>query len=190
MVFSAGDHDTICKNADNSPILYAVQQPVCSSFGFKFVVFRVQHLGEIRPFFIYSRIHESKKDFLDPSSIDWILLGLLNVSRLDFIVFVLFLEAVSVREHCCIALWHSKMVWKLCVPHARRVFVQAGWWRWDWPKAGKDTLLVALHSADGQPRKLQQASLLLGTKYHLYLALPPSDIVRYTLAGWARNVPR
>ena len=35
---------------------------------------------------------------------DWILLGLhLLVSRVDFIVFVLFLETVGVREYCCMA---------------------------------------------------------------------------------------
>ena len=35
---------------------------------------------------------------------DWILLVLLLiVSRVDFIVFVLFLEAVGVREYCCTA---------------------------------------------------------------------------------------
>ena len=34
---------------------------------------------------------------------DWILLGLLIVSRADFIVFVLFLEAVGVREYGCVA---------------------------------------------------------------------------------------
>ena len=35
---------------------------------------------------------------------DWIVLVLLIVSRVDFIVFVLLLEAVGVREYCCMAL--------------------------------------------------------------------------------------
>ena len=35
---------------------------------------------------------------------------LLIVSRVDFIVFVLFLEAVGVREYCCTAVWQSKSV--------------------------------------------------------------------------------
>ena len=43
---------------------------------------------------------------------DWILLVLLLiVSRVDFIVFVLFLEAVGVREYCCTAV---EIGWQLC----------------------------------------------------------------------------
>ena len=43
---------------------------------------------------------------------DWILLILLFiVSRVDFIVFVLFLEAVGVREYCCTA---GEIGWELC----------------------------------------------------------------------------
>ena len=42
---------------------------------------------------------------------DWILLVfLLIVSRVDFIVFVLFLEAVGVREYCCTA---GEIGWQL-----------------------------------------------------------------------------
>ena len=40
---------------------------------------------------------------------DWILLVLLIVNRVDFIVLVLFLEAVGVREYCCTAVWQSKI---------------------------------------------------------------------------------
>ena len=37
---------------------------------------------------------------------DWILLVLLLIgSRVDFTVFVLFLEAACVREYCCSAVW-------------------------------------------------------------------------------------
>ena len=32
-------------------------------------------------------------------------MALVIVSRVDFIVFVLFLEAVGVREYCCTAVW-------------------------------------------------------------------------------------
>ena len=43
---------------------------------------------------------------------DWILLVLLLIiSRVDFIVFVLFLEAVGVREYCCTAV---EIGWQLC----------------------------------------------------------------------------
>ena len=53
---------------------------------------------------------------------DWILLGLLLiVSRVDFIAFVLFLEAVGVREYCCTAIWQSKIGWQLC---ASRVLLE------------------------------------------------------------------
>ena len=43
---------------------------------------------------------------------DWILLiFFLVVSRVDFIAFVLFLEAVDVREYCCTAV---EIGWHLC----------------------------------------------------------------------------
>ena len=42
-----------------------------------------------------------KRPFSTGLFFDWILLVLLIVSRVDFIVFVLFLEAVGVREYCC-----------------------------------------------------------------------------------------
>ena len=42
---------------------------------------------------------------------DWIFLVLLLVSRVDFIVFVFFLEAVGVREYCCTAV---EIGWQLC----------------------------------------------------------------------------
>ena len=40
------------------------------------------------------------------------------MSRVDFIVFGLFLEAVGVREYCCAAVWQSKIGWQLCVLRA------------------------------------------------------------------------
>ena len=70
---------------------------------------------------------------------DWnLLVLLLIVSRVDFIAFVLFLEAAGVREYCCIR-WQSKIGWNLCFSRvlgekrvfcARRTLVQADWWRW------------------------------------------------------------
>ena len=42
---------------------------------------------------------------------DWNLVLVLIVSRVDFIVFVLFLEAVGVREYCCTAV---EIGWQLC----------------------------------------------------------------------------
>ena len=44
-----------------------------------------------------------KRPFSTGLFFDGILLVLLIVSRVDFIVFVLFLEAVGVREYCCTA---------------------------------------------------------------------------------------
>ena len=50
---------------------------------------------------------------------DWILLVLLLiVSRVDFIVFVPFLEAVDVREYCCTA---CEIGWQLCASGCLRV---------------------------------------------------------------------
>ena len=48
---------------------------------------------------------------------DWILLVLLLIiSRVDFIVFVLFLEAVGVREYCCTA---GEIGWQVCASSQR-----------------------------------------------------------------------
>ena len=44
-----------------------------------------------------------KRPFSTGLFFDWIILVLLIVSRVDFIGFVLFLEAVGVREYCCMA---------------------------------------------------------------------------------------
>ena len=53
-----------------------------------------------------------KRPFSTGLSFDWILpVLLLIVSRVDFIVFVLFLEAVGVREYCCTAV---EIGWQLC----------------------------------------------------------------------------
>ena len=53
-----------------------------------------------------------KRPFSTGLFFDWILLVLLLiVSRVDFIVFVLFLEAIGVREYCCTAV---EIGWQLC----------------------------------------------------------------------------
>ena len=53
-----------------------------------------------------------KRPFSTGFFFDWILLVLLLiVSRVDFIVFVLLLEAVGVREYCCTAV---DIGWQLC----------------------------------------------------------------------------
>ena len=42
-------------------------------------------------------------------------------------VFVLFLEAVDVREYCCTAVWQSKIGWQLCalrVPASNACFAR------------------------------------------------------------------
>ena len=79
-----------------------------------------------------------KRPFLAGLFFDWILLVLfLIVSRVDFIVFVLFGEAGGMREYT--AVWQSKIGWRLCasrvlreqrVLRARRNLVLAGCWRW------------------------------------------------------------
>ena len=53
-----------------------------------------------------------KRPFSTGLFFDWILLVLLLiVSRVDFTVFLLFLEAVGVREYCCTAV---EIGWLLC----------------------------------------------------------------------------
>ena len=58
----------------------------------------------MRPFLRLSDSASRKRPFLTGLIFDWIILVLfIIVSRVDFIVFVLFLEAVGVREYCCTA---------------------------------------------------------------------------------------
>ena len=54
---------------------------------------------------------QSKTPFSTGLFFDWILLVFLVVGRVDFIVFVLFLEAAGVREYCCTA---GEIGWQLC----------------------------------------------------------------------------
>ena len=67
--------------------------------------------------FLHSRIPPVENG---PFRLDFFFTGffwslLLIVSRVDFIAFLLFLEAVAVREYCCsTAVWQSKIGWHLC----------------------------------------------------------------------------
>ena len=63
---------------------------------------RGYRLYSIRPFLMQSDSASRKRPFSTGLFFDWnFLVLLLVVSRVDFIVFVLFLEAVGVREYCC-----------------------------------------------------------------------------------------
>ena len=58
----------------------------------------------VKPFLTQPDSAGRQRSFSTGLLLDWILLALLVVlSRVDFIVFVLFLEAVGVREYCCMA---------------------------------------------------------------------------------------
>ena len=58
----------------------------------------------LRPFLTQSDSASGKRPFPTGLFFYWILLVFFLVaSRVDFIVFVLFLEAVGVREYCCMA---------------------------------------------------------------------------------------
>ena len=85
-----------------------------------------------------------KRTFPAGRFLDRIVLGLLIVSRVGFTGAVLFLKAVGVKKYTTTAVCQSKNGCKLyasCVLreqrvlHARGALVQAGWWRWAWPKA-------------------------------------------------------
>ena len=65
----------------------------------------------LRPFLIQSDSASRKRPFSTGLFFDRNLLVLLIVSRVDFIVFVLFLEAVGVREYCCTEV---EIGWQLC----------------------------------------------------------------------------
>ena len=91
----------------------------------------------LRLFLTRSDCASRKQPFSTGLFCDWILLILLLiVSRIYFIVFVLFVDAVGVREYCSMA---AEIGWQLCasrvireqrVLRVRRTFVQAGSWRW------------------------------------------------------------
>ena len=76
------------------------------------------HARTVRPCLMQSDSASRKRPFSTGLFFDWILLVLLLiVSRVDFLVFVLFLEAVGVREHCCTAV---EIGWQLCASRCLR----------------------------------------------------------------------
>ena len=95
------------------------------------------HESQLRPFLMQSDSASRKRPFSTRLFFDWILLVLLLiVSRVDFIVFVLFLEAVGVREYCCMAV--ENLLAALCFARSSPAtraslamnLAQAGWWPW------------------------------------------------------------
>ena len=83
-----------------------IVQLVLPLSAFNIIEFRV------KPFLTQSDSASRKRLFSTGRFFDWILLVLLLiVSRVDSIVFVLFLEAVGVREYCCTA---GEIGWQLC----------------------------------------------------------------------------
>ena len=106
---------------------------------------------------------------------DSVLLVLLIVSRVDFIVFVLFLEAVGVREYCCRAV---EIGWQLC---ASRFSASNG------SANPRSSELVALGLAESrqsyvrgvalsrEPPKLQQPQSLLAAWDQDRALLPSCD---------------
>ena len=78
---------------------------------------KMGYMGRFRPFLMLSDSASRKRPFSTGLFFDWILLVLLIVSRVDFIFFVLFLEAVGVREYCCTA---GEIGWQLCASRCLR----------------------------------------------------------------------
>ena len=71
--------------------------------------------------FLHSRIPPVENGPFRLDFFDWILLAFLIVTRVDFIFFVLFLEAVGVREYCCTAAWqHKNRLAALCFGRSPR----------------------------------------------------------------------
>ena len=124
-----------------------------------------KELLAVRPFLIQSDSTSRKRPFSTGFFFDWILLVLLLiVSQFDFIVFVLFLEAVGV-EYCTA----SEIGWQLCAsrflceqrlddPSSQRV---GGFglsrkkrsWSWTQPRAAKTTTGAAVVGSMGsRPR--------------------------------------
>ena len=127
----------------------------------------------LRPFLTQLDSASRKRPSSTGLFFDWILLVLLIVSRVEFIVFVLFLEAVGVRKYCCTAV---EIGWQFC---ASAFSASSG------STNPRLSGLVALGFAESrqsyfrgvalsrEPPKLQQAQPLLAA-WDQYRALPPS----------------
>ena len=78
-----------------------------------YIINIVSKKSHLRPFLMQSDSASRKRRFLTGLFFDWILLVLLLVvSQVDFLVFMLLLEAVGMREYyCCTAV---EIGWQLC----------------------------------------------------------------------------
>ena len=72
--------------------------------GYQVHIVKIKIPSSYEPISYTVGFRRSKTALFDCFFFDLILLTLLLVSRVDFIAFVLFLEAVGVRECCCMAL--------------------------------------------------------------------------------------
>ena len=104
----------------------------------------VHHSWDPLGHFLCSRIPP-----VETALFDWILLVLLIVSRVDFIVFVLFLEAVGVRKYCCTAVESvgSSVLRAFSASNGSANPRPSELVAWALPKAAKATF-VKLHSAE------------------------------------------
>ena len=131
-----------------------------------------------RPFFTQSDSASRKRPFSTGLFFYWILLVLLLiVSRIDCIIFVLFLEAVGVREYCCTAV---EIGWQLCASHFLHENGSTN------PRPSELMALDLAESRQSYVRgvaisrespKLQQAQPLLAA-WDRYRALLPSCVTR------------
>ena len=116
-----------------------------------------------RPFLIQSDSASQQRPFSTGKNFDCNLrVLLLIVSRVDFIVFVLFLEAVGVREYFCTAV---EIGWQLC---ASRLLREQ---RFDEPSSQR----VGGSGLSRKPPKLQQAQPLLAAWDRYRTLLPSCD---------------
>ena len=131
----------------------------------------------LRPFLIQSDYASRKRRFWTGFFLDWnLLILLLIVSRVDFIVFVLFLEAVGMREYCCTAveigwqLFASRFLreQRLGEPSSQRELVALG-------LAESRQSYVRGVAVSREPPKLQQAQPLLAAWDRYCVLLPSCD---------------
>ena len=143
------------------------------------------------PFLMPSDSASRKRPFSTGLFFDWILLVLLLiVSRVDFIVFALFLEAVGVREYCCTA---AEIGWQLCASRFLREQ------RLDEPSSQR----VGGFGLSRKPPKLQQPQPLLAAWdrdrallpscdtrcWRAKLGMRHADLLREATAGIAKPAP-
>ena len=145
-----------------------------------------------RPFLTQSDSASRKRPFSTGFFFDRILLVLI-VSRVDFMVLVLFLEAVGVREFYCMAIENRLAV--LCFARsaratrarARRTLVPASWWLWAYSR--KPPKLHSWSCTQPRAAKATAGVAVVGKMGSIPRALPPS-CDNTLLASGARNAPR